>query len=185
MAAFFDRLDPEHTEFIGQQLVFFTASAATTGRLNLSPKGMDAFRVLGPSTVGYLDLTGSASETSAHLLDDNRFVIMFCSFGPDPLILRLYGSGRAVHLGSEEGRALAPSFGGADSELLPGARQLIMMDITSVQTSCGFGVPIFEGGTERQQLRKWANAKVRMGELESYWEDRNSTSIDGLPTGIG
>jgi hypothetical protein len=146
---------------------------------------MDAFRVLSASTVGYLDLTGSASETSSHLLDDNRLTFMFCSFGPEPLILRLYGSGRAVHLGGEVGQALLPGFGGSDNELLPGARQLIMMDVTSVQTSCGFGVPMFEGGTERQQPRKWANAKVRTGELEKYWTARNSSSIDGLPTGIG
>jgi hypothetical protein len=185
MAAFFDRLEPEHTEFIERQLLFFTASAATTGRLNISPKGMDAFRVLSPNSAGYLDVTGSASETSAHLLDDNRLTFMFCSFGPEPLILRLYGSGRAIQLSSEEGQAMVPTFGGSENELLPGARQLIMMDITSVQTSCGFGVPMFEEGTERQQLRKWANAKVRMGQLEQYWKDRNSTSIDGLPTGIG
>jgi hypothetical protein len=185
MAAFFDQLEPEHTDFIGQQLVFFTASSAVTGRLNLSPKGMDAFRVLSPKVVGYLDVTGSASETSAHLLIDNRLTFMFCSFGPDPLILRIYGSGRPVGLTSEEGLALTPTFEGPADELLPGARQLILMDVTSVQTSCGFGVPVFSGGTERQQLRKWANAQVRMGELENYWQERNTTSIDGFPTGIG
>ena len=185
MSAFFDQLKPGHREFIEQQMVFFTASGATSGRVNLSPKGMDAFRVLSPSTAGYLDMTGSASETSAHMLVDNRLTFMFCSFGPEPLILRLYGSGRSIRLPSEEGQASAPTFAGSDNELLPGARQLIMMDIDSVQTSCGFGVPVFGSGIERPQLKKWAKAKIRMGELEGYWQERNVISIDGFPTGLG
>lgn len=185
MAAFSNQLEAEHAKFIEEQLVFFTASGATTGRLNVSPKGMDAFRVLSPAAVGYLDVTGSASETSAHLLVDDRLTFMFCSFGPEPLILRLYGSGRSIGLTSDEGQALASVFGGTDGELLPGARQLIMMDVDSVQTSCGFGVPILDDGAERQQLKKWANAKIRMGELEEYWGQRKAVSIDGLPTGLG
>lgn len=146
---------------------------------------MDAFRVLSASTAGYLDMTGSSSEASAAMLVDNRLAFMFCSFGPQPLILRLYGSGRSMRLTRGEGQALAPAFAGSDNDQLPGARQLIMMDIDSVQTSWGFGVPVFGNGIERPQLKKWANAKIRMGDLEGYCQVRNATSIGGFPTALG
>src|SRR5690349_16196797 len=96
MAAFLTALTPELTDFIRRQPVFFVATATAGGRINLSPKGMDTFRVFGPGSVGYLDLTGSGNETAAHLRHDGRITVMFCSFAVKPIILRLYGTARVI-----------------------------------------------------------------------------------------
>src|SRR3954470_14526005 len=97
MAKFFPDLSPTQQRFIAAQKIFFVASAPTTGRVNLSPKGMDTFRILSPQRVAYLDVTGSGNETAAHLADNGRLTLMFCAFEGAPLILRLYGRGTAVH----------------------------------------------------------------------------------------
>ena len=176
MARFYDRLTPELTQFIERQHVFFTASAASQGRINLSPKGMDTFRVLAADHVAYLDLTGSGNETSAHLLADGRLTIMFCSFDAKPLILRLYGHGSVVRPRDTAWADLVSHF-----ELMPGARQIITMRVESAQTSCGFAVPVFELKHARPTLTDWADKKGPDG-IAAYWAEKNQTSIDGLPT---
>lgn len=159
-----------------EQKLFFTATAPSTGRINLSPKGMDTFRCLDLKTVAYLDLTGSGNESAAHLLENGRMTIMFCSFSDKPLILRLYGIGRVVRQRDEEWLNLHSRF-----HPTVGERQIIVLKIKSVQTSCGFAVPIYELKEERTQLAEWAMKKGEEG-IKNYWEEKNQTSIDGLPT---
>jgi hypothetical protein len=176
---------PEITQdlaaFIGRQKVFFVATAAEGTRINVSPKGLDAFRVLGPRRVCYLDRTGSGAETSAHLMADGRLTVLFCAFEGAPLILRLYGTGRS-HVRGAPGYAalLAEAFGGEEP---PGARQIVEQDVEIVQTSCGFGVPMFGYEGERPSLVRWAEAKGERG-LEAYRAEKNARSMDGLPTGL-
>lgn len=179
MAKFLDRLDDRLTEFIREQPMFFVATAPSQGRVNLSPKGMDTFRVLGPDHVGYLDLTGSGNETAAHLLENGRLTFMFCAFSGAPLILRLYGKGNVVGKRDTQWSELRTAFGPE----IPGERQLVMMRIESVQTSCGFGVPHLQYIGDREQLVQWAVKKGPEG-LENYRTEKNRTSIDGAPTGI-
>jgi hypothetical protein len=181
MAKFFDQISPAHAEFIGKQHVFFVASAplAAESHVNLSPKGLDSFRILGPNSVAYLDLTGSGNETSAHLMENGRITIMFCAFSGNPLILRLYGRGDVVLPDTERWAAFAPHF-----TLLPGARQIIAIDVYSVQTSCGFAVPKLEYREDRQKLVDWAEQRGEDG-LVKYRRDKNVCSIDGLPTPLG
>ena len=178
MAKFHEKLDADLRGFIGEQKMFFTASAPADGRINLSPKGMDTFRCLNDRTVAYLNLTGSGNETAAHLAQNGRLTIMFCGFEKRPLILRLYGTGRAIHHRDAEWDELFALF--PDE---PGARQIIVMDIESVQTSCGFAVPFYEFQGERPALRKYAENLGEDG-LQDYWEEKNQMSIDGLPTGL-
>ncbi len=179
MAKFFPELTGPQSDFIARQKVFFVASAPRAGRVNLSPKGMKTFRVLDPRRVAYLDATGSGNETAAHLAENERMTVMFCAFEDAPLILRLYGRGRAVHPRDAEWAGLRPLFG----PFLPGERQLIVTEIESVQTSCGFAVPFLDYRAERDQLVQWAEKKGADG-VAAYWVDKNTRSIDGLPTGL-
>src|SRR5271165_6088641 len=166
MASFFSRIEPALREFIERQHIFFTASATADSRINLSPKGSDSFRVLGPDAVAYLDQTGSGNEAAAHLRSDGRLTIMFCAFEGAPMILRLYGRGRPLPRGSEEyARLLATAFAGEEP---PGARQIVVLEVESVQTSCGYAVPLFEYKEERQTLKNWASRKGEDG-IREYW----------------
>lgn len=178
MADFFDHITDKHAEFIAAQPVFFTATAAEGARINLSPKGMDCFRVLSPDLCGYLDVTGSGNETSTHLKHDGRITLMFNSFTRNALIYRIYGKGRVARKGSDEYAKLIDQF-----EELPGARQIILIDVESTQTSCGYAVPEMELKAERQTLKKWAEKKGEAAILE-YQATRNAVSIDGLDTGL-
>lgn len=181
MAQRFPALEQKHRDFIARQHVFFTASAAPEGHVNLSPRSTDMFRVLGPNAVVYLDRTGSGNETAAHLLADGRLTIMMCAFDGPPLIMRLYGRGRTIRRASQEYRELlASAF--ADTEPL-GARQMIRLDIDLVQTSCGYGVPLHDYVEERPTMDRWAEAKGPEG-IAAYWREKNRTSLDGLPTGL-
>jgi len=166
--------------FIAAQSVYFTASAplAADGHVNLSPKGLDTFRVLGDTRVAYLDLTGSGNETAAHTAENGRITFMFCAFSGRPKILRLFGRGRAVLPGSAEWPELASAF-----EEVPGVRQIIVADIHRVQTSCGFGVPLMGPAEDRDQLVRWAEQKGDDG-LREYRREKNATSIDGLPVDV-
>lgn len=175
MADFFDGLNDKHIEMIGKQPVFFVATAADEGRINLSPKGYDAFRVLSPNRVAYLDLGGSGNETHAHLVADGRITIMFCNFEQPALIMRIYGRGVPVLPQDEGWEALAERF-----ELMPGTRQIFDITVESVQTSCGWGVPFMEFQAERQTLKK-AHAQSDPQEWAAKHAMRIS-SIDGLPT---
>lgn len=181
MADFFDALEPKHVAMIEKQPVFFVATAAADGRINLSPKGYDAFRVLSPSRVAYLDLGGSGNETHAHLVADQanpgRITIMFCNFEQPALILRIYGKGRPVLPQDAEWSELASSF-----TLLPGTRQIFVIDVESVQTSCGWGVPFMTLEGERETLKK-AHKQI----APDAWVEKaagRDTSIDGLPTRV-
>jgi hypothetical protein len=176
MAKFYPKLDDKLCEFIHQQKMFFTATAPTEGRINLSPKGIDTFRCLDYQRVAYLDLTGSGNETAAHLYQNGRMTVMFCSFTDRPLILRLYGTGVVVRPGTEQWESLLTQFPD-----LPGKRQLIILQIESVQTSCGYGVPIYALQAERTTLTDWANKKGVEG-VNDYQLQKNQTSIDGLAT---
>src|SRR5262245_56455907 len=138
MAKFFTELNDSFREFIGAQRVFFHATAPNKGRINLSPKGLDTFRVLSNSRVGYLDLTGSECETAAHVIENGRMTIMFCSFTEKPLILRLYGQGSVVRARDSNWNEMRPQF-----PEIPGERQIILLDIESIMTTCGFAVPLF------------------------------------------
>ena len=181
MAKQFEHIEPAHAAFIDQQHIFFTASAAATGRVNVSPRGADAFRIVDPNTVAYLDETGSGNETAAHLRASGRLTIMFCGFENVPMILRLYGKGRSLPRGTPEYTALlAAAFGNHET---PGARQIIRLDIEMVQTSCGYGVPLFDYKEDRTTLRRWAENKGEEG-VAAYWREKNTHSIDGFETGM-
>lgn len=174
MAEFFDSLNEKHAEMIGKQPVFFTATAAADGRINLSPKGYDVFRILAPTQVAYLDLAGSGNETHAHLAADGRITLMFCNFDRPALILRIYGRGHAVLPQDDGWEELAAHF-----TILPGTRQIFVIDIESIQTSCGWGVPFMSFDRERETLQK-AHSQLP----EEAWlaiANGRDKSIDGLP----
>lgn len=181
MGNFFDDIKPVHQDFIAAQKLFFVASAPLSdqGHVNLSPKGLDSFRVLSSSKVAYLDIVGSGNETSAHLRENGRITFMFCAFDGPPNILRLYGKGYTVLPGDPEWPELSALF-----TLLPATRQIIVADIHKVQTSCGFGVPLYEYTGERDHAAKWAEKKGPEG-LEAYKAEKNLVSMDGLPTELG
>lgn len=179
MAEFFTALDERLIQFIREQRVFFTATAPKAGRINISPKGMDTFRCLDANTVCYLDLTGSGSEASAHIAENGRLTIMLCSFSEKPLILRLYGKGEVVRPGDEQWGTYFSNFAE-----IPGQRHIIVLHIDSIQTSCGYAVPLMEFKEERQTLKKWAETKGPEG-IREYRRLKNSISIDGLSTGVG
>ena len=174
MAEFFDSLGDKHAAMIERQPVFFVATAAADGRINLSPKGYDCFRVLGPRRVAYLDLGGSGNETNAHLLADGRITLMFCNFRQPAQILRIYGTGRPVVPWDREWEELAAHF-----TLLPGTRQVFDIAVESVQTSCGYGVPLMTLERERPTLLKH-HARADPGEWAGKYKRRRA-SIDGLP----
>jgi hypothetical protein len=176
----FTGIEPEHRAFIERQKIFFVASAPPKGRINVSPKGLPSFRVLGESDVAYLDCTGSGSETRAHLSasEDKRLTIMFCAFDGPPMILRLYGEGRSLMRGTPEYSDLVSEF-----EDIAGARQIVRLSVDLVQTSCGMGVPLFDYKQERGSLIRYWTAQG-VSNLRKYWGLKNMKSIDGLPTGF-
>ncbi|MEO0867900.1 MAG: pyridoxamine 5'-phosphate oxidase family protein [Cyanobacteria bacterium J06642_11] len=181
MAKVFAEMTPDHQEFIQAQSLFFVATAplASDGHVNMSPKGLDTLRILSSTQVGYLDLTGSGNETSAHIAENGRITLMFCSFGQKPLILRLYGTGTTVLPSSDRWHSFAKDF-----DLMPGARQIILVDIHRVQTSCGYGVPLYRYQGQRPILPTWAEKKGPAA-LAEYQLTKGRTSIDGLVTPLG
>ncbi len=178
MAKFFDCITEELQGFIAAQHLFFVGSAplSPTGHINLSPKGLDCFRILSPNRVGYIDLTGSSNETSAHLEENGRITFMFCAFEEPPCILRLYGQGNTILPTSPDWNSLYCLF-----PPTPGIRQIIVADIQQVQTSCGFGVPLYDYRGQRQTLVNWASKKGEQG-VREYQQQKNLVSLDGLST---
>jgi hypothetical protein len=173
---FTDHLTDAHAAMIGKQAIFFTATAAKDGRINLSPKGLaDTFKVLRSNRVAYLDLGGSGNETHAHLAADGRITIMMCNFEQPALILRIYGRGVPVLPMDAGWDELAAHF-----TLKPGTRQIFDIAVESVQTSCGWGVPIMHLDYERETLPKY-HAQSDPVKWETKMASR-TTSIDGLPT---
>ena len=180
MGKVYDTIQPSHKEFIDRQKMFFvsTAPLSAKGHVNLSPKGLDSFRVLSPYRVAYMDLVGSGNETSAHILENGRITFMFCSFEGPPNILRLYGTGFTVIPADPIWNEYADKF---SSQISP--RQIIVADIHRVQTSCGFGVPLYQFAGERNHLSNFAEAKGVEG-LKAYMLQKNLSSLDGLPTAL-
>jgi hypothetical protein len=177
MGKVFEGLDDGLRAFIAEQQVFFVATTplSAEGHVNVSPKGLDTFRVLGPTTVAYLDLVGSGIETIAHLRENGRITIMFCAFSGPPRVLRLYGKGRTVEPGEEGWDRLAGLF-----PEHPGTRSVVVVDLDRVADSCGYGVPLFEYAAQRSQLPAWAMQKGEEG-LARCKRQKNRSSIDGLP----
>ena len=177
MAKQFPAFTDDHTGFIAAQHLYFVATAAPEGRVNLSHKGMDSLRVLGPNRVIWLNLTGSGNETAAHLAQSPRMTVMWCSFTTRPLILRAYGTARTLHLTDPDFPALSAHF-----PQTPGTRQIYDMAVDLVQTSCGYAVPFMNFSAERPVLHDWALQKG--DDLPAYWAEKNRQSIDGMATGI-
>jgi len=178
MGKFHESIKPAHKIFIAEQHIFFVATSplSAEGRVNLSPKGLDCFRILSDHQVAYMDLISSGNETSAHTLENGRITFMFCSFDATPNILRLYGKGFTVLPGTPGWVQYAPNF-----TTYPSTRQIIVADIDLVQTSCGFGVPMYEYTGERDIHFEWAEKKGADG-LYEYVQQNNLVSLDGLPT---
>lgn len=174
----FDKLGEAHRKFIAAQPMFFVGTAAPDGRVNISPKGMDSLRVMGPNSILWLNITGSGNETAAHLREHTRMTLMWCAFSGPPMILRCYGQARAVHVGDPDWDSLASHFAAHRS-----ARQVFEMQVDLVQNSCGYVVPLMEPAGERDTMDKWVAAKSD-DDIRQYWADRNAISIDGKPTGM-
>ncbi|MES9970450.1 MAG: pyridoxamine 5'-phosphate oxidase family protein [Candidatus Thiodiazotropha sp.] len=174
----YDHISDTHIDFIIRQQLFFVATGGREGRINLSPKGLDSLRIINSQQLVWLNLTGSGNETATHLLEDGRMTLLFCAFEGDPKILRLYGKATSHHEGSEVWEAHIGRF-----PLLPGARQIILMDVELVASSCGFGVPLFSYQGQRDLLIEWADKKGEKG-VREFQEKRNKVSLDGKPTDL-
>jgi hypothetical protein len=173
----YPQIDETLAETLQEQHVFFVATAplAAEGNLNLSPKGLDCFRILGPKSVAYLDVIGSGVETIAHLKENGRIVLMFCMFQGPPNIIRLHGRGRVVEPHMPEFHSLAARFPAYET-----TRAIIVVDVTRISDSCGFGVPLLRYEGDRSQHFAWAAKKDADG-LKAYKQEKNRRSIDGLP----
>ncbi|OFE13086.1 pyridoxamine 5'-phosphate oxidase [Pseudohongiella acticola] len=178
MSEKFSELSPTLTDFIGEQHIYFVGTAGAEGRVNVSPKGMDSLRILGPNEAIWLNMTGSGNETAAHVMENQRMTIMFCSFGKQPLILRLYGQAEVIHPRDADWDQLIGEF-----PEYHGARQIFRLAIDMVQTSCGYAVPHCDYKSERVTLEKWAEKRGREG-VQDYWAQKNTLSLDGRQTGI-
>lgn len=174
MATFYDTLEPQLIDFIARQQLYFVATAAPSGRVNMSPKGLDTFKVFGPNRVAWLNGTGSGNETAAHVSIDPRMTLMFCSFEAKPWILRIYGQARMVQPGDPDWDVLLAEF-----PELPGARQVFDVAIDEVMTACGFGVPLYSYEGQRDLLPNYAINKGPDG-LRDYQRRKNAVSIDGF-----
>lgn len=178
MAKQFDHISDDHRSFIQAQHMFFCGSAAQDGRVNISPKGMDSLRVLGPNRIIWRNMTGSGNETAGHLARVNRITLMWCGFEKRPMILRAYGTARTLHPRDADFAALNTHFDAA-----PGARQFYDVSVDMMQSSCGYAVPFYDFAGERDVLKNWAIDKGEAG-IDTYWDERNRSTIDGMPTYI-
>lgn len=178
MSKFYTKLTSRVQKFIEAQKMFFVATAPNNGRINLSPKGMDSIRVVNENRILWLNLTGSGNETAAHILENERITMMFCSFEGNPNILRIYGKGKAIHPKDTEWNELISLF-----PEIPGARQIFDITVESAQDSCGMSIPFYEYKGERNELNDWAENQGKE-KVAQYWKDKNQESIDGLPTDI-
>jgi len=178
MSKKFNELSTKHIEFIEQQKIFFVGTAAANGTVNISPKGYGSLKVLSPSRIIWLNVTGSGNETSAHVQLNPRMTMMFTSFDGSPVTLRIYGKASVIHKLDEEWEDLNSHF-----EQIVGARQIFDLAIELVQTSCGMSIPYFEYKGDRDIQIKWATKKGEVG-LREFWGEENQQSIDGFPTNI-
>lgn len=178
MGKLYDAIDDSLQSFLSAQHMFFvsTAPSGDDGHVNCSPKGLDTFRILGPTTVAYLDFAGSGVETIAHLRQNGRIVMMFCAFDGAPRIVRLHGRGTVIEATEREFDALAEHF---PDPRHPGARAIIRVEVTRIADSCGFGVPLYRYEGQREQLPLWAGRKTPEA-MRTYQRTKNAASIDGL-----
>ncbi|AZZ92658.1 pyridoxamine 5'-phosphate oxidase family protein [Hahella sp. KA22] len=174
----FSEISDKLTQFIQEQKLFFVGTAAREGRVNISPKGMDSLRVLGPNRVIWLNVTGSGNETSAHIQECPRMTVMFAAFEGNPLILRLYGEAKVIHRNDPEWEELLAHF-----NPIPGARQIFDLNVDLVQSSCGMAVPFYDYVEDRELLKNWAAKKGDEG-VKDYWKQKNELSLDGKETHI-
>ncbi|MCJ1340840.1 hypothetical protein MMC09_006136 [Bachmanniomyces sp. S44760] len=197
MVQFYPSIPPDLQEWALKQSIFYTASAPLTGtHVNLSPKGLPSatFAIFGPNSAGYIDATGSGSETISHIYENGRVTIMFCSFGTSPRIMRFFCRGRVVERGDGGFESEVKRMGKGKGEVL-GARAVILLDVWKVQTSCGFGVPLLDTFKaeatpsthqppkfkDRETMSRWASKKLQSNSLHTYQADNNADSLDGLP----
>ncbi len=178
MAKFYTKITSRLEKFMKAQKMFFVATAPKEGRINLSPKGMDSFRILNENRIIWLNVTGSGNETAAHIINNNRITMMMCSFEGAPNILRIYGKATEIKPNDKNWNELADLL-----PKLPGARQIFDIEVEGLQTSCGMSIPFYEYKGEREELNEWAENKGQDG-IETYWKEKNTTSIDGFPTKI-
>ncbi len=181
MAKQFGTLSSEHRDFIQRQSIFFVSSATADSRINISPREIAALRIIDDNTAIYLDRTGSGNETAAHMLSDGRMTIMLCAFSGPPQIMRLYGKGHSVGWDRDEFKELIAQYYEGKTPL--GTRQIMKLKFDLVQTSCGYGVPLFDYTGERAAIENWHDNKGPDG-IQTYWEENNLSSMDGLPTGL-
>lgn len=174
----YSEISERNAAFINEQKIYFVGTATNDSRVNISPKGMDSFKVLSPNRVIWLNVTGSGNETAAHIQEHDRMTIMFLAFDGSPNILRLYGQAKAIHKNDPEWTELAAHF-----TLLPGARQIFDMSVDLVQNSCGMSVPFYSYDEDREQLKDWASKQGEEG-IKRYWEKKNQKSLDGVETHI-
>ena len=174
----YSEISDRNIQFIKEQKIYFVGTATKDSRVNISPKGMDSFKVLGPNRVIWHNVTGSGNETSAHIQTDSRMTIMFLAFDGSPNILRLYGHAKVIHRNDVEWNELSAHF-----TLLPGTRQIFDLSVDIVQNSCGMSVPFYSYNEDREQLKDWAIKKGEHG-IEKYWEKKNQKSLDGLESNI-
>jgi len=174
----FTAIDDELSAWLAAQHLFFvaTAPAGAGGHVNCSPKGCDSFRVLGPTTIGYVDFTGSGVETIAHLRDNGRIVVMFCAFEGAPRIVRLHGKGTVLRPDHEEFAGMLQRF----KQRALGVRAILRIEVTRISDSCGFGVPFYSFEGDRETLVNWGDKKGAAG-VAKYWREKNATSLDDLP----
>lgn len=178
MAERFSELTQKHCDFIRQQAMYFVGTADINGYVNISPKGQDTLRILDSRQLAWLNLTGSGNESAAHVLSMPRMTLMFCSFDRQPLILRVYGNARVIHPRDSDWYEMSKLF-----PALLGARQIFVLDIKLVQTSCGYAVPYFEFKGQRKTLHNWADKKGQDG-IRDYWLEKNALSLNDKDTGI-
>lgn len=173
----FASIDAATRAFIENQKIFFVGTAGS-GRINVSPKGMDTLRVIDSNRVIWLNLTGSGNETAAHLLEHNRITLMFCAFEGKPNIVRLYGTAKVIYAKEAQWAEWISLF-----PALPGARQIIEVQVELVQSSCGMAVPFMSYEGDREELKHWAE-KQGEDKIKEYWQRKNTISLDGKPTGM-
>jgi hypothetical protein len=174
----FEYLEDRHHAFIDEQQMFFVATAAPEGRINMAPKDAASLKVMGPNRIVWVNLTGAENETGAHLAESNRMTLMWCSFTRTPMILRAYGHAELIHPRDEAWADLITHF-----PVRQGSRQILDLTIDLVLKSCGFGVPLYDFVGHRDTLQRWEKQKGEEG-LRQHWTQYNQSSIDGKPTGL-
>jgi hypothetical protein len=187
MAKVFERIDPQLREWIAKQRLFFVATAPLSrdGHVNLSPKGpIGTLRVLDEHTVAYLDITGSGAETIAHLRENGRIVVMLCAFEGPPRILRLHGRGEVVTADEPRFGELVEQCAFDEPEVPQARRAIVVVEVTRIADSCGYGVPLMTFNGLRPHADQWARKRIRTGgpdAIRDYQREKNTESLDGLP----